>query len=191
MHVLSKNFFFILLFILIFGTNGCIIQDQRSVGNIIDDRVIVTKVGHELIKNSLGSASVNVCEGRILLTGYVTDVSLKDEAEKVTWSVRGVKEVINNIVVTEKNKANIAKDLWIKTKLKTKFLTNKEIRSTNYQIIVYNNVIYLLGIAENQGTLDKALKIASEIKGVSEVKNYVIVKNDIRRNTNEIYNTDR
>ena len=185
MHVLGKNRLLILLFILIFSTSGCVIQDQRSVGNIIDDRVIATKVGHELIKNSLSNTSVNVCEGRVLLTGYATDVSLKDKAEKVTWLVRGVKEVINNIVVTEKNKANIAKDLWIKTKLKTKFLANKKIQSVNYQVIVYNNVIYLLGIAENQAELNEALKIASKMKDVSEIKNYVITKNDIRRHSNE------
>ena len=186
MPILGRSFLFVLLFTSIFGISGCVMQDKRSVGNIIDDRVIATKIGHELIKNSLGTTSVNVCEGRILLTGYITDVALKDKAEKIAWLVQGVNEVINDIVVTEKNQASTVKDLWIKTKLKTVLLTNKEIHSVNYQVAVYNSMVYLLGIAESQAELDKALKVVSELKGVSEVKNYVIIKNDARRSNNGI-----
>ena len=188
MRNINRGFILMFLLISIFSMSSCIVKDKRSVGNIIDDQVIATKILHELAKNStknsLTNVSANVCEGRVLLTHYVTDVRLKDKAESIAWLVWGVKEVINDIGVAEKNEANIAKDLWIKTKLKTKFLVDEEVHSVNYQITVYKGIVYLLGIAESQKELNKVLKIASGIEGVSKVKNYVVIKNDIRRNTN-------
>ena len=169
-------------------TGVTVAGDKRSLGSVVDDKVIVTKIIHGLIKNgtenSLSNISVNVCEGRVLLTGCVIDIEFKDQAEKVAWLVRGVKEVMNDVVVTEKNIANTAKDSWLTTQLKAKFLVAKGVHSVNYQITSYNNVVYLLGIAENQEELNKALKIAGEIRGASKVKNYVVVKNDTRRNDN-------
>ena len=47
--------------------------------------------------------------------------------------------------------------------------------------MVYNKVVYLLGVAETQKELETALNIAGEVQGVKKVKNYILVKSDIRR----------
>ncbi|WP_323732927.1 BON domain-containing protein [Candidatus Bandiella euplotis] len=167
------------------ATTGAIVADERSVGNILDDKVITTKVQYELSKssknNSLRGVSANTYEGRVLLTGFVTDIEYKDQAEKSAWLISGVKEVINEVNISSKNKSNTAQDLWMTTKIKTKFLVTKEIHSVNYKVVVYDSVAYLLGIASTQEELDIALHTASEVDGVSKVKNYILVKNDIRR----------
>jgi len=167
------------------ATTGAMIADERSVGNIIDDKVIATKIRHQYVKNnvdnSLRGISLEVYEGRVLLVGYTTDIEYKDEAEKLAWLVRGVKEVINDVVISKENEASLPQDMWISTKLRTKFLVNKEIHSVNYKMMVYDKVIYLLGVAETQKELETALSIAGEIKGVVKVKNYILVKSDIRR----------
>jgi len=167
------------------ATTGAMIADERSVGNIIDDKVIATKIRHQYVKNnvdnSLKGISLEIYEGRVLLIGYTTDIEYKEEAEKLAWMVRGVKEVINDVVISKENEASLPKDMWISTKLRTKFLVNKDIHSVNYKMMVYNKVIYLLGVAETQKELETALTIAGEIKGVDKVKNYILVKSDIRR----------
>lgn len=167
------------------ATTGAMIADERSVGSIIDDKVIATKIRHEYIKNSINNSlngiSLEVYEGRVLLVGYVIDNEYKEEAEKLAWLVRGVREVINNITMSNEDQASFTKDTWISTKIKTKFLVNKELHSINYKIIVYNHVVYLLGVAETQKELNTALKIASEVSGVSIIKNYILIKNDSRR----------
>ena len=170
------------------ATTGVMIADERSVGNIIDDKVIATKIRHEYIKNSINNSlkgiSLEVYEGRVLLIGYVIDNEYKEEAEKLAWLVRGVKEVINNIIISNEDPASFTRDIWISTKVKTKFLANKELHSINYKIMVYNRVVYLLGVAETQKELDTALKVSSEVSGVFLVKNYILVKNDSRRKAN-------
>lgn len=167
------------------ATTGTIIAEDRTVGDIIDDKAMAIKVKHQYVKNSvdgsLGGISLEVYEGRVLLIGYVTSTEYKDEAEKLAWVVRGVKEVINDIAISEKNEAGLPGDVWISTKLRSKFLVNKEIHSVNYKIMVYNKVVYLLGVAETQKELETALNIAGEVQGVKKVKNYILVKSDIRR----------
>lgn len=167
------------------ATTGLMVAEERSVGSIVDDKVIVAKVKYDLIKNSkensLKGISVNVYEGRVLLTGHVPNIESKDEADKVTWLARGVKEVINETLITKNPEASDAKDLWITTKIKSKFLMAKEIHSVNYKVVVYNDVVYLLGIAANQEELDVVLQVTSEVKGVSKVKNFIVIKTDIRR----------
>lgn len=195
MNTVLKSFFVMLILLNInncavigiatTATTGAMIADERSVGNIIDDKVIATKIRHEYVKNnvdnSLRGISLEIYEGRLLLIGYTTDIEYKDEAEKLAWLVRGVKEVINDVVISKENEASLPKDMWISTKLRTKFLVNKDIRSVNYKMMVYDKVIYLLGVAETQKELETALAIAGEIKGVVKVKNYILVKSDTRR----------
>lgn len=167
------------------ATTGAIIADERSMGNIIDDTGIAIKIKHQYIKNSVDNSLKGILletyEGRVLLIGYTTDIEYKREAVKLAWSVRGVKEVINDVIISSENKAILPKDMWISIKLRAKFLINKYIHSVNYKIMVYNKVIYLLGVAESQKELETALNIASEIKGVKKVKSYILVKSDIRR----------
>lgn len=195
MNTVLKSFFVMLILLNInncavigiatTATTGAMIADERSVGNIIDDKVIATKIRHEYVKNnvdnSLRGISLEIYEGRVLLIGYTTDIEYKDEAEKLAWLVRGVNEVINDVVISKENEASLPKDMWISTKLRTKFLVNKDIRSVNYKMMVYDKVIYLLGVAETQKELETALAIAGEIKGVVKVKNYILVKSDTRR----------
>lgn len=198
-YILNKLYRSCFLFLLLLSLNGCIalgiattattgamVADERTFGSIVDDKVITTKVKYELVKNStegnsLKAVSVDVYEGRVLLTGHVPNAESKDEAEKVAWLVRGVKEVINDSTISKKGELNGAKDLWITTKIKTQLLMAKEIRSVNYKVVVYDGIVYLLGIAGSQDEIDIALQIASEVKGVSKVKNYIVVKTDARR----------
>ena len=198
-YILNKVYGSCFLFLLLLSLNGCIalgiattattgamVADERTFGSIVDDKVITTKVKYELVKNSteensLKAVSVNVYEGRVLLTGHVPNAESKDEAEKASWLVRGVKEVINDSTISKKGELNGAKDLWITTKIKTQLLMAKEIRSVNYKVVVYDAIVYLLGIAGSQDEIDIALQIASEVKGVSKVKNYIVVKTDARR----------
>ena len=165
-------------------TAGMVALDERSSGELIDDNVIITKVKSEFSKNNasnlLTKIGVNSYEGRVMLTGTLKDEEYVDEAAKRAWAVHGVKEVINELVVapTPKNKAN---DIWISSQIKTKFLLEKHFDSLNYQYDVNDAIVYLLGVAQDQDELERALKICSNINGVTKVVNHVILKSDERR----------
>ncbi len=164
---------------------GTTLADERSTGDTMDDAVIVLKIKEDFIQKDfnemLGRISVTAHEGRVLLTGSVTDQKFADEAVKMAWAVRGVKEVLNEIVTSPKDLKDYTKDSFIANTIRSKLLLEKDLRSVNYTVDANNSVVYLIGVAQNQAELDKALKIASSVKGVKKVVNYVILKDDPRR----------
>jgi len=121
-------------------------------------------------------------EGRVMLTGSVQGEQYKTQASELTWNVRGVKEVINEIEVDKKELSDRAKDMFIASTVRSKLLLEKDLRSINYVVDVNHGIVFLLGIAQDNNELSRALKIASMVKGVQKVVNHVIIKDDPRRN---------
>ena len=167
------------------GVTGLVVLDERSVGNIIDDKVLFAKIMHQYTMNSLTNLlknlSLRVYEGRVLLVGDVMDTESRETAETLVWSVRGVKEVINEIVVLSQDNINLQKDIKISTQLRVQLVMNRGINLINYRIISHNQVLYLLGMAKTQKELNNILAIASRVNGVRKVKSYILLSNDVRR----------
>ncbi len=161
------------------------ISDERSIGKMIDDKLIYANITGELSKKGGGqmflAVTVTVLEGRVLLTGNVGSKTYIDEANKISWSVKGVREVINELIVDMKPIGNSASDAMIEKGIESRFVLEKKFISTNYKVIVNNNVAYILGIAQNGDEMNRALHIASNTKSVNKVMNYIILKNDPRR----------
>ncbi len=77
---------------------------------------------------------------------------MRDEAVKRAWRAKGVKEVIDEIIVDPKGTSGTyARDSWIATQLKTKLLFDKNIYSINYSTETVRGQIYVLGIAQEKG----------------------------------------
>ena len=91
-------------------------------------------------------------------------------------------EVINEIEVTDEGGIGAyARDTAIVTELRSKLLFGKDIQSVNYSIESVNNVVYLLGVAQDQAELDKAIDIARNVRYVRRVVSHVLMKDDPRR----------
>jgi osmotically-inducible protein OsmY len=124
---------------------------------------------------------VNVEDGEVLLTGRVQNQEWTAEAERLAWQVGGVKNVMNNIQVTEADELAVgayAKDSWISTSIKSQLIFTEDIRSLNYNVKTVAGVVYVTGIAQNQTELDRVLDIASKTSYVTRVVNYAKVRND-------------
>lgn len=77
-------------------------DNQRSVGEVIDDASITTQVKYSLLshRSTSGLATkVRVNDGVVVLTGEAASEAEKSLATKLAESVRGVKSVNNNMKV--------------------------------------------------------------------------------------------
>jgi osmotically-inducible protein OsmY len=63
-------------------------------------------------------------------------------------------------------------------------ILEKGVRSINYSVITVNQVVYLMGIAQDQTELGKVTHIASTTNYVQRVVSYVKLKDDPRRGYN-------
>jgi osmotically-inducible protein OsmY len=169
------------------GEAAVVAAQERSVGNAVDDTGTLIRIKNAFVQNDvndlLANVEVKVVEGRVLLTGNVNKAESQIEAVRLTWQVEGVREVINEIQISDKaGFANYARDVWISTQVRSRFLFEKHLRSINYSVITVNQVVYLTGIAQDADELARATHIASTTSYVQRVVSYVRLKTDPVRN---------
>jgi osmotically-inducible protein OsmY len=167
------------------ATVGVAASQERGVGAAAKDQRISLDVNGALLhKNEklFGETIVDVLEGRVLLTGILDSEAAKQEAERLAWTVPGVKEVIDEIQVGPgRSIGEFARDKRIGTELRTALIGDREIDDINYTTVTVKGVVYLLGIAKDQTELDRVLQHVRTISGVRDVMSHVMLKDDPRR----------
>lgn len=120
---------------------------------------------------------LTVNEGRVLITGVVQNPEHRVEAVRLAWKPEGVKQVINEIRVAESQGfSGFARDTWATTRLRTAITLDRKIQSINYSIDTVQGIVYLMGIAQNQGELERVIQTARTIPDVKQVISYVRIK---------------
>ena len=125
---------------------------------------------------AFGKLDMTVNSGRVLITGVVQNPEHRVEAVRLAWQPKGVDQVINEIRVAESEGIKgFARDSWITTRLRASLVFNKEVQSLNYTIDTVQGTVYLMGVANTQEELDKAVEVARTIPDVKQVVSYVKV----------------
>ena len=192
MNMKSKLLKFILSIIFFISLYGCAAVNvtssslkEKGIKEAISDGMIDAAINKEFLNHNINmfmNVEIEVVEGRVLLTGSVKKPKHRMDAIKLSWKVLGVREVINEIDVTEKGGiVNYLTDVKIKTQIRYKVIADKSISSINYNFECVNGALYLIGIAKNKKELKKIMKHANNIKGVTKVISHVIMKDDPRR----------
>ena len=168
----------------IFGTGVSIALDPRTVGTQMDDSIMQKNLSAKiLIKNKkyLLAVKSKVLDGRIFLTGKVDNPEEKLLLTKLAWEVKGARSVRNDIKIKEEfNFKRSAKDILITSQLRTAFILNKNIKSTNYQIDTYKKKIYIYGIAITPEEKKKVIAEAKEILDVEDVIASILLLDNLR-----------
>jgi len=155
-------------------------KEERSFNNYVEDTIILAQLKNEYFSNNENiffQVSVDVIEGRIMLTGAVEQIDERIEATKLAWGIKGVNEVINEIQISnDEGILDYADDLIMKTKINAKLLLEKNILNLNYSVEVVNGIVYLIGIAQDQKELDAVTEISKNTYGVTSVITYVRLK---------------
>ena len=168
----------------IFGTGVSVALDPRTVGTQIDDSIMQKNLTAKIIirdKTHLISVKTKVLDGRIFLTGKVDNPEEKLHLTKLSWEIKGVRSVRNDIKIKEEfNFKRSAKDILITSQLRTALIFNKNIKATNYQIDTYKKKIYVYGIALTSEEKDLVISEATEILDVENVIASILLVEDLR-----------
>ena len=168
----------------IFGTGVSVAFDPRTVGTQIDDSIMQKNLTAKMIirdKKHLISVKTKVLDGRIFLTGKVDNPEEKLQLTKLSWEIKGVRSVRNDIKIKEEfNFKRSAKDILITSQLRTALIFNKNIKATNYQIDTYKKKIYVYGIALTSEEKDLVISEATEILDVENVIASILLVEDLR-----------
>lgn len=147
--------------------------NERSFGGYIDDKNLKTVVAVNIKKASaaLDQAHINVhsFNGVVLLTGEVQSQEQRDLAGKTARDVSRVRQVYNELTVQPKSKfMDRTVDNIMQTKIKTKLMLNKDIDSDKVQVIVEDDVAYLMGLLTRVQT-ERITEVVRKEPGIKKV----------------------
>lgn len=69
-------------------------------------------------------------------------------------------------------------DAWITTKVKASLIEDPIVKAREVKVETFKGMVQLSGFVESQEAMDRAIEIASSIKGVTSVKNDMRIKSD-------------
>ena len=157
---------------------------EKGITTSVSDGLVFTKIQDNFLKTDATLSQfvdVNVNDGAVLLTGKVKTPEEKVLATKLTWEVRGVREVVNEIQVTDKSSIkDVAKDLAASAQLRGKLIADNSISSLNFSIDVVNGTVYLSGVAADAEEMNRVVSHARELRFAQQVVNYITLRIDQR-----------
>ena len=190
-----RNLLFILIITLsmqscapIVGTVGMVslgaASKEKGLGTSINDSLIRTKISNLIYKYNkdlIADTKVFVNNGSVLYTGKLNNPNDKIEFTKLAWNIRGVKEVNNEIQVTDTSSLkNIARDIASLGEIRARIMADKSINSINFSIDVVNDTAYISGVATSELEMNLVKSHASSARFIKEVYNYIILNKDTR-----------
>ncbi len=168
----------------VFGTGVSIAIDPRTIGTQIDDSIMQKNLSAKLINmntNYILSVKSKVLDGRIFITGKVDTIEEKLKITKLGWEIKGARSVKNDLQIKDKfNFQQAAKDILITSQLRAAMITNKKIKSVNYNIDTYKKKIYVYGISHDEEERAEVINEAKQILDVEDVIASILLIEDLR-----------
>ena len=155
--------------------------EDRSLETLRDDAAITFDINEILIGEKyldlFAEISTDTYERVVMLTGTVKFAENKQRATELLRSVRGVKEIINELQVTKDYGVGAAaNDLWIEAKLKVLLLGTRGIRSINYRWRSVNGTVYLIGAGRSRQETNTVIDVIRKTARVKKVVNHAWVR---------------
>jgi osmotically-inducible protein OsmY len=151
-----------------------VIDDNRTTGTVIDDKGVTLKIANAFRNDDLLSEqihiNVNSFNGVVLLTGEAPSEEHKRRAEKISYDMPKVRQVVNEVrIAPPSSVASRSSDSWITSKVKSKLFVNEDVHSNRMKIVTEAQTVYLMGLV----TIDEAERATEIARHTSRVQHVV------------------
>lgn len=198
MRILTKSSFYIFI-ILILSLESCVpvaitgagsaviaMSKDRTTESMFTDLKIANSIKMNFIKrdfnNLYAKINVEVFNARVMLTGYLDNITDKEQALDIVKENSDILEIIDELQVVNRKVAfhagQYTKDSLITSQIKAKIFREKAIKARNYIIVTYQDVVYMLGVATSSEELEQVANIAANINGVEKVVSHVMISDN-------------
>jgi osmotically-inducible protein OsmY len=158
---------------------------EKGLSTSVSDSVIQAKLSDSFIQTSQSiflNVETSVNDGSVLLTGKLKTQEEKITATRLSWEIRGVREVINEIQLSDASSfKSSAKDLAASAQLRAALIRDANISSLNFSVDVVNGIVYLSGVAKNEEERERVVAHAQELRFAKQVVSYIILIYDRRK----------
>lgn len=146
-------------------------SERRTQGTVLDDQDIGNKAQQRIAEKFKSNVQVNVtCFNRFaLLTGQVSNETVKMDIERIVGGIPPVKGIANELQVAgvsgsgaRSSNSSVTGDVY------KRFLNSKAFSRDHIKVFAEGGVVYLMGIVTH-AEADAASEIASTTAGVQKV----------------------
>jgi hyperosmotically inducible protein len=151
-------------------------RTQQSAGEVIDDSTLTAKVKTALIEDPVTKAheiNVETYRGVVQLAGFVDSAEQKSRASEVARKIAGVKDVRNDLRVSEADQSvgRVIDDSAITAQVKTKLIAESGFDANKIDVETRGGVVQLSGFVDSADARRRAGEVARTVDGVREVRN--------------------
>jgi osmotically-inducible protein OsmY len=172
------------------------LRENRISEDQFTDSKISANLMAGLAEQSQGlliDVNADVWETRVLLTGMVTDASVRQLVVRKVCSDKRILKIYDEIQVVsaadQAKRREAAKsvsrqstanqpdnDFWVETKISAKLLSAQNVTSVNYRWRSVRNTLYVIGCAQSKQELALVLAIIKATEGVARIKSFIDIK---------------
>ncbi|PJC84934.1 hemolysin [Vibrio sp. HA2012] len=153
------------------ATANVIIDPRSNRDILIDNRIEldVSGLGNKAPFTEQARVTASAYQGEVLLFGQAIDQQVKNTLTAEVLNIDGVKSVNNQMQVRPLlPMSEVSNDVWITTKVKSRLLTEKELRGIKIKVYTEAGEVYLLGVVTREQA-EIAIEITRNISGVKKV----------------------
>jgi osmotically-inducible protein OsmY len=150
-----------------------------AFASAIDDRITKEAKQSFVFETYLRNDNITVTanNGKVTLTGVVSDESDKTLAKEIVLGLQGVKSVDNQLNLRENSPVTYS-EAWLIAKVKSTLLFHRSVNGTATEVLAQGGVITLRGEATSAAQKDLTTEYASDIEGVTNVRNEMTITTD-------------
>ena len=127
------------------------------------------------LDNLADKIEVTVLEGAVRLSGSVTGLAIRNEAEWTAFGVPGVTEVENELRVV-RNQIYCLRDFDLKNGAEQLLRWNFLLRGKGVHVGCHKGVVFLSGIVGTDAERSEAQRLVSTLPDLAGVENYIEVR---------------
>ncbi len=162
------------------STAGTMAMEERGFKGATNDyglkADVIAKWANADISYATG-ITVIVYNSKALIVGAVESEEQRAELVELTWKVKGIADVFNEITLKADNTLeDFAHDTYIDTRLTAELTFASDIMDINYKFETEGGVVYAIGFAQSKGELNRFITRAKSIPYVRKVVTHVTVR---------------
>jgi len=168
------------------GQVGVEAMRERGLGGAARDNDLRVAINRRWLDAGIitDNLYLQIWEGRVLVSGAVSDPVVRADAIQAAWQVEGVREVINEVDVIERyGMRGYVRDVRTVYDINARLLLARDIASINYSVDAVRGRVFLLGVARDAGEHERVLSVVRTVPGVTRIADYVLLRDDPRRFT--------
>lgn len=164
------------------AAGGAILYDRRPVKMMIKDDDLSYAISKKLFTDVDIRQQCHIVitsyNRVVLLVGQAPSLALKNKVLELAHTVPGVRRFYNEITVEAPSSSlTRASDAWLTTKVKTRLLAAKDLKSGQFKVLTENGTVFLMGVV-SRAQAQRAVDIARHTGGVQKVVKVFEYKRD-------------